>query len=324
MNHIIEILGNEKLKSDIISQIHNMDHVESFDYKIDELISKIENFQEGTSSIENLPPILENIILSVGRPVIEVRHNTFVPPTSSEWANKLIKYRNNIENAIPAVGRIEVKDHPSFEWLGTGWLISKNVIVTNGHIAELFAKKSGSEFSFKYNTLRNKQIQARIDFREEYKIPDQLEFNVEKVLYIEEDEQKPDLAFLQISSQSSPEASLPNPISLSSEGITENKDVVIIGYPAKDSRVGDPLEMERIFGSVYDVKRIAPGIAKPSGDSEQEWLIYHDCSTLGGNSGSVVLDIETGKAVGLHFGGRYLENNYAVSSTEVNKILNNL
>jgi hypothetical protein len=28
----------------------------------------------------------------------------------------------------------------------------------------------------------------------------------------------------------------------------------------------------------------------------------HDCSTLGGTYGSVVLDISTGKALGIHFG----------------------
>ena len=41
----------------------------------------------------------------------------------------------------------------------------------------------------------------------------------------------------------------------------------------------------------------------------------HDCSTLGGNSGSVVLSLETGEAVGLHFAGRFLEANFAVPST---------
>ena len=40
----------------------------------------------------------------------------------------------------------------------------------------------------------------------------------------------------------------------------------------------------------------------------------HDCSTLGGNSGSVVLSLATGDAVGLHFAGRFLEANFAVSS----------
>ena len=46
-------------------------------------------------------------------------------------------------------------------------------------------------------------------------------------------------------------------------------------------------------------------------------VVLHDCSTLGGNSGSVVLDLATGQAVGLHFAGRFLEANYAVPAAVV-------
>ena len=45
--------------------------------------------------------------------------------------------------------------------------------------------------------------------------------------------------------------------------------------------------------------------------------VTHDSSTLGGNSGSAVIDIETGTVVGLHFAGRYLEANYAVPTHEL-------
>ena len=41
----------------------------------------------------------------------------------------------------------------------------------------------------------------------------------------------------------------------------------------------------------------------------------HDASTLGGNSGSAVIDLETGEAVGLHFAGSYLQANYAVPAS---------
>ena len=40
--------------------------------------------------------------------------------------------------------------------------------------------------------------------------------------------------------------------------------------------------------------------------------IEHDCSTLGGNSGSPVVDLETHQVIGLHFGGRFGVRNYAV------------
>ena len=43
----------------------------------------------------------------------------------------------------------------------------------------------------------------------------------------------------------------------------------------------------------------------------------HDCSTLGGNSGSAVIDLDTGEVLALHFGGLYHQKNYSVPSSEL-------
>jgi V8-like Glu-specific endopeptidase len=56
------------------------------------------------------------------------------------------------------------------------------------------------------------------------------------------------------------------------------------------------------------VLRAAPGQitgAVPNG-------FTHDCSTLGGNSGSPVFSMNRGEIIGLHSGGSYLWNNQAV------------
>jgi V8-like Glu-specific endopeptidase len=42
-------------------------------------------------------------------------------------------------------------------------------------------------------------------------------------------------------------------------------------------------------------------------------VFRHDCSTLGGNSGSCVVDLNTHRVLGLHFGGYYLRYNQAVA-----------
>ena len=47
--------------------------------------------------------------------------------------------------------------------------------------------------------------------------------------------------------------------------------------------------------------------------------LQHDCSTPGGNSGSVVLDLATGDALGIHFAGRFLEANYAVPAAVIER-----
>ena len=76
--------------------------------------------------------------------------------------------------------------------------------------------------------------------------------------------------------------------------------------------------MEDIFKGVYDVKRLAPGFITDPG---QGFVIQHDCTTLGGNSGSPVLDVESGQVVGLHFSGRFGRGNFAVDAETVRSTL---
>jgi hypothetical protein len=85
----------------------------------------------------------------------------------------------------------------------------------------------------------------------------------------------------------------------------------VLGFPAFDGLRNDPVVMLRIFENIYNVKRLQPGrLMSAVGANAQ---LSHDCSTLGGNSGSCVIDLGSHKIVGLHFQGRYLEENLAVA-----------
>ena len=53
----------------------------------------------------------------------------------------------------------------------------------------------------------------------------------------------------------------------------------------------------------------------------EQTRVWHNCTTLGGNSGSVVLDLDKGNAIGLHFSGSFLATNYAVRADIVKKML---
>ena len=77
--------------------------------------------------------------------------------------------------------------------------------------------------------------------------------------------------------------------------------------------------MGDIFQDVYNVKRFAPGEVVSPG--LVHWYLTHDASTLGGNSGSAVLDLATQQVVGLHFGGSFRKTNYAVKASVIKDIL---
>src|SRR5262249_6487055 len=99
-----------------------------------------------------------------------------------------------------------------------------------------------------------------------------------------------------------------------------NRNIVAVGYPALDPR-NDAALQDKIFGGVYYVKRLQPGVvrerAKVRSFENQVNAMTHDASTLGGNSGSAVIDVDTGEVVALHFAGEYLKANYAVPMYEL-------
>ena len=93
------------------------------------------------------------------------------------------------------------------------------------------------------------------------------------------------------------------------------RPVAAVGYPAWDGGRNDKKLMEELFDSVYDVKRFSPGVL--TGTTSEGIVILGDYTSLGGNSGSPVVDLETGKVLGLHFAGVFRESNYAVSANIV-------
>lgn len=267
---------------------------------------------EGLEGFEGFDSGLETIVLRTGRPVLAIFDGEpkleFRDTDSEVWRERLTKARDGIAHAINAVGRIELENNPRFDWVGTGWLIDEDIVVTNRHVAGEFARTGGSGFVFRngpFGTMR-----ASIDFLEEIDNPATYTFVIQKVLHIEP-EGGPDLAFVQV--KPDPGRKLAAPVLLSSSTGAPQDQVAVIGYPARDSRIPEADLMEDIFGNVYNKKRLAPGQLIVGGDG----VIQHDCSTLGGNSGSVVLGLQSGEALGLHFSGRFLEANFAVSAALV-------
>jgi endonuclease G, mitochondrial len=257
---------------------------------------------------------LRNIVLRVGRPVLAVVGGIpqiqFADGESEVWRSRLLASSDRLQHASRAVGRIDVTGLPQFEYVGTGWLVERNTIATNRHVAREFGRQIRGRFAFKKGS-GARPIRASIDFLEEIGSPERLEFEIVEILHIE-DEKGPDFALLRVE-ETSDGRDLAAPIPLASAPARPAQQIAVIGYPARDRRVPDDQLMQSIFGGVYDKKRLAPGqVTEARSD-----VVLHDCSTLGGNSGSVLVDLATGEAVGLHFAGRFLETNYAVPAALV-------
>lgn len=228
-----------------------------------------------------------------------------------EYLTSVAEISKHIKDAVPSIGRIDLPKHP-LKYGGTGFVVGKNLVMTNRHVAELFTTGIG------LGGLTIKPWQpGEVDFKKEYGLESE-GFPLTSCVMVH-----PywDMALFA--------ADLPSeiaPLRLSTSSMEDllNRDVVVIGYPAFDPERNDPQVQQEIFEGKYNVKRIAPGRValrkKPIGSA---WLsgivnaLAHDSSTLGGNSGSAVLDVASGTINGLHFAGRYLVENYAVPGVEL-------
>ncbi len=285
---------------------------------LDEVLERKRAPRSGTNEIIDLeglsigdePLALESIALAEGRPVLSVVNDAAVLNLTGDdkalWFGRLGSAKAVLGAAIPSVGRIQVQGHSRYSWIGTGWVVADDVMVTNRHVAREFAYRSNDVYVFD-EAVGGGRMKTDVDYLAEQGRPAKKLQRIVEVLHIEP-QGGPDLAFLRLDDTADGA-----PIRLSQTLPAVDTFVAILGYPARDSRVPDTALMERLFGGVYDCKRLAPGQI----DSASSTSVSHDCTTLGGNSGSVLLDITTGEAVGLHFSGRFLVTNYAVPAPVV-------
>ena len=274
-----------------------------------EAVRKVSRGEPLTPPEEN---VYEAIVLPTGRPVLNIVNGTYPAPRTPWRHLDQPRYRTVIEKAIAAVGRVEVPDHPSIPYAGTGFVVGDGLLMTNRHVAEIFVLGLGiRELRF-----RSGLESAGVDFRREVDSKASEYFEIRQVLMLH-----PywDMALFQVDGLRNR-----TPLTLQAEPAQdlENQEVVVIGYPAEDPRNDHDLQ-QRIFGGRFQVKRLQPGklmgTRQTNSFGHPVQAMAHNSSTLGGNSGSAVISVKTGMALGLHFGGVYLEANYAVSGYELSR-----
>ncbi|MGA7738076.1 MAG: DNA/RNA non-specific endonuclease [Pseudolabrys sp.] len=253
---------------------------------------------------------LEAIVLPRNRPVALVRGDSY-DDLDGPWVSlndDVIKKR--IASLLPLIGRVEVPSSPILPYAGTGFVVGQGLIATNRHVAQLFSQGLGL-------TIRYRAGDAAIDFKRQIDAPDDDRTAYLSVRAVEMIHPYWDMALLRVDD-------LPTDrmlrVSVKSPEELVDHNVVVIGYPARDER-NDVALQDRIFNRTYNVKRLQPGVirarAKIQSFENTVNALTHDASTLGGNSGSAVIEVESGEVVALHFAGEYLKANYAVPMHEL-------
>ncbi len=261
---------------------------------------------------------VEAVVLAHGRPSTLIRRNRIHLPESPELRRRIDATRARYEPHLASVGRIELSGHPRLHHAGSAWLVAERLVVTNAHVAAEFVAREQTHLVFR-RAFGSDTMSACVDLREEFTVdgtPEEFEIGVDQVVYLADltDAQAPDLAVLRLSPGQG--AILPPPIPFVDVPLDAGRDLAVVGYPAEDPLgVPSAAVARRVFGGIYGVKRFSPG--KIGAPPEGAWAFAHDATTLGGSSGSVVLDLETGGAIGVHFAGALERTNYAVRGAYV-------
>jgi endonuclease I/V8-like Glu-specific endopeptidase len=248
----------------------------------------------------------EAIILPKLRPVFDIAADSFEDLPAPWDVMNGAAARLRIRQCIRAVGRIDIPGHPRLAYGGTGFLVAPNLLLTNRHVAAIFTTGIG---------VRNLKLtfQPRVDLKQEAASEESILLSVANATLIH-----PywDAALLTVSG-------VPDdltPLALASDAAPGDRLIAVIGYPAFDPRNNRQVQRE-VFHDLFEKKRLQPGYvtgarAITSFGHDVE-AATHDASTLGGNSGSAVIDVDTGQVLGLHFAGVYLDTNYAVPAWEL-------
>ena len=263
---------------------------------------------------------LEAIIRRVGRPPMLVQGDRVMLEPLPDFPSGTDGLIRGVEKWLPSVGRIEFRNH-DMSWGGTGWVIEHSddgtaLAVTNRHVAKIVARRRSDGRAVFMRSATGAPYGAQLDFLEEAGGA-RTEARAAPVIAVDylADDAAADVALLRLKTS---DFDLPAALLLSKKAPKEADLVALIGYPAFDSR-NDADDQARYFRDLYEVKRFAPGrIMRAAGDGE---ILSHDCTSLGGNSGSPLIDLQDGSVVGLHFSGVYGKSNTAVTAATLARLL---
>lgn len=285
---------------------------------------------------------LEAVVRTDGsRPVLFVERD-FVDleaPSIGHFGDRLSRTEDAVRKVCQAVGRVDDPAAP-LRYQGTAWAVEDGIVVTNYHVLQAIApgcSRSGGRFEGVLNhgvavhfghEVSRELPNRRFPIRRVHSVgpegaarfahPDLNSLNFDGL----------DLAILELEPVAN--RPFPQPVTVArgddprTRGGLANagRSVYVVGYPG-NAHSTTPDLFATLFHSAISYKRLSPGqIMDAAGQVEhdpREWIITHDASTLGGNSGSAVVDLDADGStlLALHFAGHHARRNWAHATERI-------
>ncbi|QYX56320.1 trypsin-like peptidase domain-containing protein [Roseovarius sp. SCSIO 43702] len=273
----------------------------------------VERFRAGETLDEPEQLILFSIISPELRPAIPVVDDRPEQTDHPLWLDlNEDAAQGTLEAACRATGRIEYSSGAEFKSYGSGFLVAEDLILTNRHVADVFSmsvRGIGNFMRFGYS--------ARVNFCRERDRWDSDPSSTRTITEIAMIHPWFDLALLRI--EGGLDGVDPLALSVGDAASTLDSRVAIVGYPALNPDEDVAVQQQLI--SAFDSKHVSPGfidaVEVKTFQGKTVRALGHDSSTLTGNSGSPVVDLQGGSVVGLHFRGNSDGLNWAVPSADI-------
>jgi hypothetical protein len=277
---------------------------------------------------------LETVVRTDGtRPSLLVRDGAVDPvdpadPLAAQWVNDLSGAGAPLRRAIDAIGRVEPAGATGNRFFGTCWVVDRaaGLALTNLHVLHAMRRRlphaiarSGSGFRVFDGAFVDFRAESDSTATHRFKVVEAVPSGVEGT-----DFARLDAAVLRLEPLPDGPTGLPGAITVSAgpNGPLGRFDsCCVVGYPGRPANIAGTVDgvdwdwvNRTLFGRLYGVKRLAPGVVhRPLGSlpgDAREWVFGHDATTLGGNSGSPVLTWDD-TSFGLHFAGITMDTNCA-------------
>ena len=258
---------------------------------------------------------LEAIVRVTGRPATRFLAAGLEIPdqdlgANERWALIAGQMYEEIESVAESVGRMSLgTPGAATTQLGTAWRLGTDLVVTNRHVAKEVVADSGAGTS----TWKMRDgASCFVDFAATHAGGAPKAFTVQELVFCSDVEDL-DAAIFRLAGQpKAPPPALPIDFERNSvmetlqrsngESFDRGKEVYVIGHPYRET-ASDASWM--VFGDADGKKRWSPG--EVTAMDVMRGSCLHDCSTLGGSSGSCILALGSHKVVGMHFGGRNVD-----------------
>lgn len=250
------------------------------------------------------------------RPAIQLcgdgwRHSDEHP---SNWFEQDSPSHQLVRGTALSVGRIEV-DHLRYSVAGTAFVVADGLACTNRHVVEMFSKKVQGQW--KFVDWNDRALNPSLNFgatacREHRRLS-------ASILAVEFVSEVADVALIRF--ETSELELAPTPLELAfKEQPVASDPLFVVSFPFPDAR-NEPNLVRFLVPPPYGVKRVSPGRVLDSDQFQSELssvekqlptALHHDCTTLGGSSGSPIVSLSSGKVIGIHAGGLALSRNFAI------------